>query len=226
MELSSKTLTVLKNYATINPNFVFKHGDSISTMSEAKNILSMHKLSEPFDKEIGIYDLPEFLSAIDLVDSPRFKFEDDYVTIGDSTGLSNIKYYYSSAEMLTHPNEKLLENAQNMGNPVVTFQLDHETLSKLKKAASAFGHSDLVVTKSEAGIKLTVSDVENNTSNNYSIDVPGDVTTEEPILVLNINNLKIIPGDYAVSILDKMFAHISNDNIQYWIACEKSKSKI
>jgi hypothetical protein len=113
-----------------------------------------------------------------------------------------------------------------MGNPVVTFQLDHETLSKLKKAASAFGHSDLVVTKSEAGIKLTVSDVENNTSNNYSIDVPGDVTTEEPILVLNINNLKIIPGDYAVSILDKMFAHISNDNIQYWIACEKSKSKI
>ena len=65
MELSSETLTVLKNYATINPNFVFKHGDSISTMSEAKNILSMHKLSEPFDKEIGIYDLPEFLSAVD-----------------------------------------------------------------------------------------------------------------------------------------------------------------
>ena len=226
MELSSETLTVLKNYATINPNFVFKHGDSISTMSEAKNILSMHKLSEPFDKEIGIYDLPEFLSAVDLVDSPRFKFEDDYVTIGDSTGLSSIKYYYSSAEMLTHPNEKLLENAQNMANPVVTFQLDHETLSKLKKAASAFGHSDLAVTKSEAGIKLTVSDVENSTSNNYSIDVPGDVTTEDPVLVLNINNLKIIPGDYKVSILDKMFAHISNDNIQYWIACEKSKSKI
>ena len=226
MELSSKTLTVLKNYATINPNFVFKHGDSISTMSEAKNILSMHKLSEPFDKEIGIYDLPEFLSAVDLVDSPRFKFEDDYVTIGDSTGLSSIKYYYSSAEMLTHPNEKLLENAQNMGDPVVAFQLDHETLSKLKKAASAFGHSDLVVTRSEAGIKLTVSDTENSTANNYSIDVPGDVTTEEPILVLNINNLKIIPGDYKVYILDKMFAHISNDNIQYWIACEKSKSKI
>ena len=226
MELSSETLTVLKNYATINPNFVFKHGDSISTMSEAKNILSMHKLSEPFDKEIGIYDLPEFLSAVDLVDSPRFKFEDDYVTIGDSTGLSSIKYYYSSAEMLTHPNEKLLENAQNMSDPVVAFQLDHETLSKLKKAASAFGHSDLVVTKSEAGIKLTVSDVENSTSNNYSIDVPGDVTAEDPILVLNINNLKIIPGDYKVYILDKMFAHISNDNIQYWIACEKSKSKI
>ena len=226
MELSSETLTVLKNYATINPNFVFKHGDSISTMSEAKNILSMHKLSEPFDKEIGIYDLPEFLSAVDLVDSPRFKFEDDYVTIGDSTGLSSIKYYYSSAEMLTHPNEKLLENAQNMANPVVTFQLDLETLSKLKKAASAFGHSDLVVTRSDPAIKLTVSDVENSTSNNYSIDVPGDVTTEEPILVLNINNLKIIPGDYTVSILDKMFAHISNDNIQYWIACEKSKSKI
>ena len=226
MELNAKTLTVLKNYATINPNFVFKHGDSITTMSEARNILAMHKLAEPFDKEIGIYDLPEFLSAVDLVDSPRFKFEDDYVTIGDSTGLSNIKYYYSSAEMLTHPNEKLLENAQNMANPVVTFQLDLETLSKLKKAASAFGHSDLVVTKSEAGIKLTVSDIENSTSNNYSIDVPGDVTAEDPILVLNINNLKIIPGDYKVSILDKMFAHISNDNIQYWIACEKSKSKI
>jgi hypothetical protein len=226
MELNAKTLTVLKNYATINPNFVFKHGDSITTMSEARNILSMHKLSEPFDKEVGIYDLPEFLSAIDLVDSPRFKFEDDYVIIGDSTGLSSIKYFYSSAEMLTHPNEKLLENAQNMGNPIVTFQLDNETLSKLKKAASAFGHSDLVVTKSESGIKLTVSDVENSTANNYSIDVPGDVTAEDPILVLNINNLKIIPGDYTVSILDKLFAHISNDNIQYWIACEKSKSKI
>ena len=43
----------------------------------------------------GIYDLGEFLNVLDLVDGAHLSFESDYVTIGDKTGRSAVKYYYS-----------------------------------------------------------------------------------------------------------------------------------
>ena len=40
MELNEDTLQILKNFASINSNIVFDEGNTIKTISEAKNILS------------------------------------------------------------------------------------------------------------------------------------------------------------------------------------------
>ena len=50
MELTEKTLTVLKNYATINPNVVINNGNVIKTISEAKNVLSSAEVDVEFPK--------------------------------------------------------------------------------------------------------------------------------------------------------------------------------
>ena len=74
MELNEDTLQILKNFASINSNIVFDEGNTIKTISEAKNILSEATISESFPQKFGVYDLNEFLGVLGLVDKPSLKF--------------------------------------------------------------------------------------------------------------------------------------------------------
>ena len=143
MELSDSTLLVLKNYASINSNLVVEEGGTLQTISEAKNVLSKASISEVFPSKFGIYDLNEFLNVLNLVDTPRLKFEDNSVLIGDSTGRSKVRYYFSDTEMLTAPSKEV-----KMPETDVRFSLDNDTLNKIKRAASALGHNELQVSPS------------------------------------------------------------------------------
>ena len=44
--------------------------------------------------------------------------------------------------------------------------------------------------------------------------------------IVNIQNLKLLPGDYEVEISSKLISHFTNveNRTQYWIALEKSST--
>ena len=65
MNLSSDTVAVLKNFSDINQNILVKPGNKVQTISTMKNILAEAEISEKFDSEFAIYDLPEFLRAVE-----------------------------------------------------------------------------------------------------------------------------------------------------------------
>ena len=65
MKLSSDTVTVLRNFSDINQNILFKVGNKLKTMSTMKNIVAKAEIKEDIEQEFGVYDLPEFLRAID-----------------------------------------------------------------------------------------------------------------------------------------------------------------
>jgi hypothetical protein len=70
-------------------------------------------------------------------------------------------------------------------------------------------------------------DSQNATSNTFSIDVDGKFEPTVPFnFVLNIPNLKIISGDYEVSISSKLISQFKHKekNILYWIALEKTST--
>mgnify|MGYP001177016257 CR=1 FL=1 len=222
MELQEQTLNVLKNFSDINPNILIKSGNTIKTISEAKNVLATAVVDNEFPQQFGIYDLKEFISVLSLVDKPNLKFAEESVTISDQSGRSKIRYFFSPEETLTSPQKDI-----NMPDAEVQFTLDGDTLNKLRSAASALGHNEVSVTAGENGLTLSVVDNENATSNTYSIDVPHtSISLQKFNYVINIGNLKIIPGDYEVSISSKLisqFKHKST-NVSYWIALEKSST--
>ena len=94
MELSDRTLSVLKNYSNINPNIVISEGNTIKTMAVARNVVSSATVDETFPKSFGIYDLNEFLNVLGLVERPNISFSEDYATITDGSGLSSIRYFF------------------------------------------------------------------------------------------------------------------------------------
>lgn len=222
MELNDGTLQVLKNFSGINQNILIKEGNTLRTISEARTVLARAAVKEQFPKNFGIYDLNEFIGVLSLVDTPRLKFDDDYVTIGDSTGRSKVKYFFSAEEMLTTPQKDI-----TMPDAEVKFVLTNDTLNKLKRAAAALGHSEVSISNNNGVLSLSVVETQNSTSNTFSMDIDGEYNQEANFkFVLNIANLKILPGDYDVEISSKLitqFSHKEHD-VQYWIALEKTST--
>lgn len=222
MELSVETEALLTNFAGINQNMLFTEGSTIKTMSEARNVLASGNISEDIPKEFGIYDLNEFLRAIAIVNpSPNIKFEDDNVLLKDSSGRLKIKYFYSSKETLTYPEKDI-----TMPTSDVSFVLENETFKKIKNATNAFGHSEMSISGTQDLLTLSVADSQNATSNKFSIDVPGTASSSNFNFIMNISNMKIIPGDYDVNISSKLISNFKHKhlNVQYWIALEKTST--
>jgi hypothetical protein len=219
MELSSQTLQVLNNFASVNSNIVITTGNVLRTVSESKTILARATIDEEFPKGFGIYELNEFLSALSLVESPRISFGENNMDISDGTGRSSIKYFYSDPSILTTTsNEIVMPEAQ------VKFKLDRDTMNRIKKAASVLGHSEVSVRNVDGVIVLTVADNENSTSNAIDIAVDGESTSDDFKYVFNIANLKMIEGDYDVSLSSKLISHFVNteSNVEYWVALQKT----
>jgi hypothetical protein len=191
------------------------------TISEAKNILAEATVPETFDSIVGIYDLQEFLNVLGLVDKPSVKFGDASMYIGGHGGRALVEYYYADPEILTTPTKPITMPAED-----VWFSLDESTVNGLKRAASIFGHNQLVIEPDDGSIKLSVVDPENATANKYSILVDGGYNEDKFKFVLNITNLRMIPDTYQVKISSKLISEFTgeNTNTTYWIALEKTST--
>ena len=222
MELSDRTLSVLKNFANINSNIVFREGNDLKTISVAKNILAKATLDESVPQEFGIYDLNEFLNVLSLVENPTLRFEDNYVVVSDSTGLRGNRYFFSDTDMLSAPSKDVV-----MPEPEVKFTLDTDTLSRIKRAASVLGHDTITITPDGGSVKLTVVDNDDATSNSFFSLVEGEFQEGVDFkFVLNVNNLKIVNEDFEVGISSKLISNFRSKQsaIEYFIALEKSST--
>jgi len=222
MELSENTLQILRNFSGINQNLLIKSGSNIKTISEARNVVATADVTENFEKDFGIYDLSEFIGVMGLVDTPTLKFEDDFVTVSDSSGRSKVKYFYAAEETLTSPAKDV-----TMPDGDVKFTLDNETLNKLKKAASTLGHSEVSIKANNGVLSLSIVESQNVTSNAFSIDIDGDFKQDAVFnFIISISNLKILPGDYDVEISSKLITQFKHKEIplKYWIALEKTST--
>lgn len=219
--LSEDTINVLKNFATINPNLVFTPGQKVKTISEAKTIMAQADIVEDMPREFGIYDLNEFLSVYNLVEQPSLEFEDKSVLIN---GANNqvVRYFFSETEILTTPQKDI-----QMPDAELGFTLTDEILNQIRKAAAVLGHTELSLKGDNGVITASVVDTKDNTSNSFSYELDRDNACVESFnFIVSIPNLKLLPGDYFVSISSKLISNWTNNNypIEYFIALEKNSS--
>jgi len=214
MKISNDTRNVLKNFSTINSGIKVTSGKQLQTISNMKNILAVATVDEEFPQDFSIYNLPEFLGATSLLEDADFQFGDASVTISDSN--SALAYFYASEGMVTSP-EKMI----TMPDAEVSFDVSSTLLSDLNKAASVLGVNDLILKSDGTTMTLEVTDKKNATSNSFSRTVgTGDGT---PFTFnFKIDNLKVLDGNYSVSVSSKGISHFNNKDIEleYFIALE------
>ena len=226
MILSDDTLNVLKNFATINPNLVLKPGQRVSTISEAKTIMASAEIVEDFPQEFGIYDLNEFLSVYGLIENPQVDFQEKSVVISNTVGgnkLANqqkINYFFAEQDILTTPQKDI-----QMPNAELGVNIAEDVMAQIRKAAAVLGHTELTLSGSNGVITASVSDCRDATSNSFDIELDRDNSCKNEFdFVISIPNLKLLPGDYFVSISSKLISNWTNSNypVEYFIALEKN----
>ena len=217
MKLNTNTHNILKNFSEINTNILIKPGKELSTISTMRNIFAKASIDESFDTEFGIYDLNEFLAVVSGMNKPELSLQDKHMTISPEGSKSKVKYFYSDPSVIVAPTKEV-----NMPEAEVTFSLTEANLEQLKKIAAILKSPDLALIGEKGGdIVLKVCDKKNDTSNNFDI-VVGESATTDYTFYFKVENMKMIPGDYDVSVSSKSISHFKNKKlpIEYWIALE------
>ena len=215
MKLSDKTISVLKNFSSINQSILFKEGSKLRTISVMKNILAEATVTEEFMKDFGIYDLNQFLNGLSLHQSPELDFKNDgYVVIRE--GKSRSKYFFADPNVIVTPPEKDI----TLPSEDVCFEVSTDQLEKLLKASAVYQLPDLSAVGENGVVKLVVRDKKNDTSNDYAV-VVGE-TEAEFSFNFKVENIKVLPGTYEVVVSQKLLSRFTSKNhdLTYYIALE------
>ncbi len=215
MKLSDITLSLLKNFSTINQSILFKQGSKLRTISVMKNIYAEASIGENLPKDFGIYDLNQFLNGLTLHSSPDLDFTNDgHVVIKE--GRMRSKYFFADPGVIVTPPDKEIE----IPSVDVSFELSTNQLDKLLKAAAVYQLPDFCAVGGAGVVQLVVRDKKNDTSNSFSVIV-GE-TDKEFTFNFKIENIKILPGTYDVSISQKLMSKfVSKDyDLKYYVALE------
>lgn len=212
MKLSKETIGILASIANINSNLVIRPGNELLTGAVARNIMAKVTVAEKFDTTFGIYDLKELLGVLSLFNDPELEFGDNELTITE--GKNCIKYLGAEIDVLISP--KALPKFPS--EPEVNFALKADELNKIIKAASVLKVPFMTVHGNGETMEIRVHDKTNPNSHSFRIEL-GE-TDKSFDFHFKQEVLKMLPGDYDVSICQQKTARLIGKDTIYFLTCE------
>ncbi len=220
MKLSNDTLSVLKNFGSINQGLLFNQGKTLKTVSSLKNILAEATINEEIPTEFGVYDLNNFLSVVSLhKDDPSFEFSDNNVVIVGNGGRSKILYRFCAGNLINTPPEKAL----TMPDPEVSFSLSAEDFEWILRAASVLSSPQIAIESDGTKINIVTLDLQNDSAHTDSLELPVTGTGDKFRMIFKTEVIsKLMSGSYDVKISSKGISQFTNQKnpIKYWVTTE------
>jgi hypothetical protein len=183
-------------------------------------VLAQANLKDVFPQDFCVYDLNQFLSVHSLHKDSDLSFDDSNVIF--KSGRSSTKYRKTAKEMIVTPPEKEI----TLPSVDVSFTLSEEDYNNIMKVSSVLSSPHIAVESDGDAVQLVAFDAQDNSAHTNSIQV-GEGNGKKYKIVFKTENIKMIPGSYAVEISFKGIGHFKNnkDDIQYWIAFEAKETK-
>ena len=217
MNLSNRSLEILRNFSSINPSLLFEQGNTLRTISPSKTVLARANIENSIDSTFAIYDLSRFLGVVSLFDgSPDLEIEEKKLNIMASG--RRVSYTFADPSTIVTPPNKDIQ----LPSPEVSFTLTNANLVEITKAMGVMGFPELVVAGEDGKIIIRATDTKNPSSDKYDIEVgETDITFN---VIFKSENMKLISGDYDVQISSKGLAKFSSKDVEYWISIEANSS--
>ena len=237
IQLSKKTIDLLRNFSTINKSILIQPGKFLQTMSVNKNIIAMGQIAENIPEQMAIYDLPLFLGALSLFKKPWLHFPDNKkVVVYDEETKGKTVFYYSDPEIIVRPPEF----NPNLPQQELMFDLPQTDITQLLQAAKVYGVEDLCINGYRQEYSICVRDKKNNTSNVFSLPLKKVVFDQTPreeggeqykitperqefCYCFKVENLKLLDATYHITLSQKNIANftsLSHSELDYFIALE------
>ena len=220
MKLSDNTISILKNFSSINQSLLFKPGNSLKTISGLKTIFAEATITEDLPKEFALYDLNKLLAKVSLYKDPVLDFTDDRVVIATENKKRSDYIKYCSTKLIVAPPEKGI----TLSEPDCSFTLTQEDLEWMRKSAGISGSPNFVFESDGETILFIATDMKDDSADQSKIEIGASDTKFK--VVMKVDNFKMLDGSYDVSVSRRGMAMFKNKNVpvKYYIAIEAASS--
>ncbi len=224
MKFSESTISILKNFVTINDSIAFRKGNILRTISSQKHIFAQATLEDEIPQDFAIYDLNNFLSIITLRSKefgfPELQFDDKHVYILSNNGRSKITYRCCEENaFVAPPDKKVILPTED-----VKLTLTSDDISWVLETSSVLHSNHIALVGDGKSYYLHTLCPENDAANTdelYLGNVPeGSLPTCR--FLFKTDNWKMIPGDYDMVVSKGALATFIHKTrkLQYWVAME------
>ena len=223
MQLHNDTITILKNFAMINPSIAFSPGNQLQTIAPSKVILAKAKIKDSFPTTGAIYDLSRFLGVISLFEKPEFEFTETQVIIKGVA--QTVNYTFADPSMiLTPPTDKNL----TIDKPDIDLDIPGAKITAVLKAAAVMQLPEVALMCDGSVVYLQALDSRNPSSDDYKQELR-DWTDETTFkIIFKTENFKMMPYDYNLKIQSHIsqFTCLSDSRpgLIYWVAAKANST--
>ena len=222
MQLSDYTKKLLENYVSINGGIVIRktpEGETktlLRTIDRNQLLYSQSLIPETFNVNVSLHDLKAFLNVVSGFTNPEITLHDTHLIV--SEGSSAVKLVYAEPNMITHPQKPFVQPAEDF-----SFELKQDVLAKVLNFSNILSLPHLRVFNNAGTLVLQTLDRSNPDTNTYDMEV-GTVDPATNIDVYFKRELiKMVPGDYKVSVNTKTaatFTNLVDENLIYFVALD------
>jgi hypothetical protein len=217
MRLDTKTVNVLKNFSTINPSMLFYEGNILKTISPNKTVMAKANIETTIGKKFAIYNLGKLLSTLSFYDNPEIVLNEQNLIISNGNGSSTTLAYADEATIKTPPNRDI-----TLPSIDAEFKISSNALNNILKMLGTLGLPEIAI--SGDGVNLFVSALDSkNTNSEHHTEKVGS-TDKTFRAIFKAENIKLIPGDYDVSVSSRGISHFRGAEAEYWIAVEQNST--
>jgi len=222
MQLSDYTKKLLENFVSINAGIVIRKTPEganktlIRTIDRSGHVYSQVEIPEVFKTNVTLHDLKAFLNVISGFNSPEITINDSHLVV--SEGSSSVKIVFAEPNMITHP-----QKPWSPPKGEFDFDLKQDTLAKVMNFSNYLSLPHLRVYNKNGVLVLQALDRNNPDSNNYDIEVGVVDPAAEIDVYLKRELIKMIAGDYTVSVNPAQAATFTNmvdPTLVYFVALD------
>lgn len=220
IKFSSETITILKNLSGINKSLIFRPGNVLYTMSEAKSIMVKATVSETFESEFAIFDVNRLLAMMSHFSDPELTINDKFLTIAQDK--RKLNYVFADPRHILTVDEEMFKKLAALTDKAdAQFDWKNEVFQDVKKARLIMGLPEFQVSCNGTDVILRAIDTENPTSDVYeAIISEGDAVFSA---TFNEENIKLLPLDYAVKYSSRGIAKFESEKVTYLVTAEAKK---
>jgi hypothetical protein len=229
MKLSQETLTILKNFASIEKRMEFLPGHALRTRTGS--VFVEAKVPEEFPDpkdvnrtEFGIYDISNLLNVLSLFDEPNIEFTESNLIITSANGTQEGRYGYAgqgSLGLLKFP-----KKLQPLPDKVVEFTIPEEQLVRLQKAVSYLEKPEMKISSDGKTLKIGTGNHKNENSNSFSMSFEATTNKIKCNMWIAKEHLIMMKGSYKGWITPTyiMLKNTSGYDLTYYIGVEPNST--
>lgn len=217
MKFDAKTVSILKNFSTINPSILFREGNVVKTISPTKTILAKSTVDVNFDRKFAIYNLSRLLNTLSFYQDPDVILNEQNLVVTNGNGSSTTLSYTDESTIKCAPDKEVV-----LPSVDASFQISNAAMQNIMKMMGNLGVPEIAIIGDGKNLMVSALDSKNPGTESHTEKV--GVTDKVFRAIFKAENVKLVPGDYTVEVSSKGISHFKSDDVEYWIAVEQNST--